>query len=185
MSHESSGGEAVEDGAEPHGYRMSLQINDDMPLQRRTWIVERIGWIVMGILVLAALAGVFATGPASWAEAHDPSGQVRVEYERFQRHMAPFSLQVHIAPESVSGDTIAVRLNADLVNAIQVQKVVPEPQNAKATADGIAYTFAVLEPGKPAALHFSFLVSRTFGTVDARIGLSGRPPARFTIFVYP
>jgi hypothetical protein len=36
-----------------------VEINQDLDFQRRCWTVQRIGWIVMAVLVLSALLGVF------------------------------------------------------------------------------------------------------------------------------
>ncbi len=64
-----------------------------MTWQRRTWTIQRIGWLAMGGLVLTALTGAFGYGPVSWQQASDPAGLVRVEFERFQRQGSEFTLR--------------------------------------------------------------------------------------------
>lgn len=36
----------------------SIQLDDDMRFQRRSWAVERVGWTVMGVAIVAAVLGI-------------------------------------------------------------------------------------------------------------------------------
>ncbi|MXQ14833.1 hypothetical protein [Microvirga makkahensis] len=162
----------------------SAEIGEDMVLQERTWMAQRIGWWAMGLILLAALAGLLATGPLSWSEARDSTGALRVEYERFQRHMAPSTLRLHLSPEAVSGGTVLIHVSDGFADAMRIEKIVPEPEQAKVTPTGLEYAFAAAEPGKAASIRF-FLSSERFGSVEAEVGLSGREPARLSMFIYP
>jgi hypothetical protein len=162
----------------------SLDINDDMRFQERTWLIQRIGWWVMAILVLAGLTGVFAAGPLSRTEVSDPSGALRVEYERFQRRMAPSTLRLHIGPGTLPGDQITLRMSRTLAEATDVEKIVPQPDQARITLSGVEYTFGTAEPGGSASIRFD-LNSDEVGLVPAEIALGDREPLRFTIFIYP
>ena len=44
-------------------------VREDMRFQRRSWMVERAGWLVLTAIALAALTGVFGNGPLSTARA--------------------------------------------------------------------------------------------------------------------
>ena len=138
----------------------------------------------MGALLLAGLAGVFANGPLSWATAHDPNTLVQIAYERFQRHAAPGILTAQLAPPASDGGTVSLYLNEALVNAVKIEKIVPEPMQATAAERGIAYTIAVTGPGQRTQVRLFFTWQQT-GIVRGDIGLVGRPPARFNQFVYP
>ena len=162
----------------------SIQINEDMRLQERTWTVQRLGWWAMGLVLLAALAGLFATGPLSWAEFQDSGGQVRVEVGRFQRQMAPKPLNVHIAPGATAGNTVTLIMNRALASAVGSEQIVPFPQHAKVTPEGVEYTFPTAGPGQAASVRFIFNTDE-LGRVRAEVGLPGREPARFTLVVYP
>ncbi|MDQ6718742.1 MAG: hypothetical protein M3Z17_10420 [Gemmatimonadota bacterium] len=43
----------------------TLGIAEDMNFQRRTWMVQRVGWAIMILVCIAALFGVFGKGPLS------------------------------------------------------------------------------------------------------------------------
>jgi hypothetical protein len=164
----------------------SLQVAEDMRFQRRTWAVERVAWALMALLVLAAAAGLLATGPLSTAEASDEAGLVRVRYERFARLGAPSTLRVELAPGATSSSsTVALELGRSLAEAIQVERVQPEPLRERAGGDGgLVLEFGVAEPGRPALVRI-FAKREEIGLVEGEVGLAGRPRVRFTQFVYP
>src|SRR4029079_4084426 len=58
-------------------------IREDMAFQRTSWIVERAGWIVLTLLLIAALAGAFGHGWLSKQTIEDENP--RGEFDRFQR----------------------------------------------------------------------------------------------------
>lgn len=162
----------------------SLQVSEDMDLQRRTWRIERVGWIVMALVVLAALFGLFSTGPLSTATARDPAGLVSVEYDRFARHIAPSTLRVEVSAGAAAGDRIALRMNRDLAEAIRIEQMQPQPEQAKATPDGTIFVFNLAEQDQPGRVRFA-IRPEAIGLLRGELGVAGQPPARLTQFVYP
>jgi hypothetical protein len=138
----------------------------------------------MGGLVLIALTGVFGYGPASWQQASDPAGLLRVEYERFQRQGSEVTLRVDVAPEARTDDAIPLRVSGTFLDAVEVRGIVPEPWEARSLGSDVEYVFPVAQPGRAATIRFA-LKMREVGSHSAEIGLSGREPVRFTQFVYP
>jgi hypothetical protein len=162
-----------------------LDLDEDMSFQERTWTIQRIGWWVMALVVVAALAGLFATGPLSRAETSDPAGVLRVEYGHFLRNMAPSTLRLHVGgPLTPFDDAVPIRVSGSLAKVIKPETITPEPTHAKATSSGVEYVFALAEPGKTVSIRFDF-VAEGFGPVQAEIGIADREPARFTMFIYP
>jgi hypothetical protein len=168
----------------PEHDQRTIDVDEDMAWQRRTWTVQRLGWFVMGALALAALSGVFGHGPVSWQQASDPAGLVRVEYERFERQFSEHILKVEIAPGATTSDTVSLRLNGAFLEAAEVREIVPRPREERSAGHNVEYVFPVAQPGQPATIRFA-LKLREAGAITAEIGLSGREPARFTQFVYP
>ena len=162
----------------------SIQVDEDMVWQRRTWVVQRLGWCAMGVLVLTALTGVFGYGSLSWQQASDPAGLVRVEYERFQRQGSEFSLRVDIATQATTEDAVPLRVSGTFLDAVEVKGIVPEPREARSHGGDVEYIFPMAQSGQPATIRFA-LKLRKVGCHSAEIGLGGREPARFTQFVYP
>lgn len=169
---------------QPGGETRSIGVDEDMAWQRRTWAVQRIGWLAMGGLVLATLSGVFGYGPVSWQEASDPAGLLRVEYERFQRQGSEFTLRVDVATQAAADNAVPLRVSGSFLDAVEVRGIVPEPREARSFGADVEYVFPVAQPGQPTTIRFT-LKLREVGSYAAEIGLSGRDPARFTQFVYP
>jgi hypothetical protein len=155
-----------------------------MAWQRRTWVIQRLGWLVLGGLVLTALTGAFGYGPVSWRQASDPAGLLRVEFERFQRQGSEFTLRVDIAPEATTHDAAVLRVSGSFLDAVEVKGIVPEPREERSSGSDVEYVVPVAQPGRAATIRFA-LKMREIGSHTAEIGLGGREPARFTQFVYP
>jgi hypothetical protein len=161
-----------------------MEVDEDMAWQRRTWAIQRIGWCAMGGLVLTALTGVFGYGLLSWEQASDPAGLLRVEYERFQRQGAEFTLRVDVAPEATTHDAVPLRVSGTFLDAVEVKGIVPEPREARSLGGDVEYVFPMAQPSRAATIRLA-LKLREVGSHSAEIGLGGREPARFTQFVYP
>lgn len=155
-----------------------------MAFQRRTWVVERVCWVIMGVLLAAALAGLLAAGPLSKTEAADEAGLVHVEYERFQRNLKSSILRISLSPDATSGRTAAIRMTGGLAADMKVEKIVPEPAEAKAAQDGIEFVFHIADTGQPAAVRF-YLQPHKVGSLNGTVGVSGQQPVPFRSFVYP
>lgn len=124
------------------------------------------------------LAGLFASG-GPWATATRVSadGQLRVEYERFQRRGAPATLTLELA----SGlDRIG--LDERLVADWTVEALYPQPLRMT-SSDGVLWLD--LAPGTGSSrLHLALRPDR-LGTVDWRILRPGQPPLALSAFIYP
>lgn len=107
-------------------------IREDMRVQRRSWIAERIGWGVLVLLVLIGLSGAFGSGPLSWQTAS--RGSLSVDYERFQRatRLARFTFETRPQTEP----ELRLHLNEAFQRNFEISKIQPEPVHSTAEADG-------------------------------------------------
>jgi hypothetical protein len=166
-----------------------LEIDEDLPFQRREWVAERVGWAAMALLVLAALLGLFGTGPLASATAGNPAGPLWIEYERFNRLLAPATLRVHLGAGAARGGEARVWLDRRYLESVQLQRVTPQPDGVEAAPDRMVFVFRMAEPDQPTTITFSFKPER-FGSLPGRAGLAGAGappdrPLRFRQFVYP
>jgi hypothetical protein len=162
----------------------SLEIGQDLDFQRREWRVQRIGWVVMGLIVLAALIGLTGNGVLARATVSDPAEMLRLEYARVDRVQSPSTLAVLIAGDAVVDEQVEMWVDREYLRGISIENVVPEPQEVRSAADGLVYVFAVDQPGEP--LTVSFDVRHTaFGAKSGRVALVDGPALDFAQFVYP
>jgi hypothetical protein len=161
----------------------TLEIEKDPALQARFWRIQRIGWVVIAVLIVAAMGGMFAGGPLSWAAASDPGNRLRVEYERFMRQDASYRLRVLIAPHT--GRVVDLHIGSAFLDAVRIEDIAPQPRSHAVAGDGHVLRFRTAgEEAEPAAVTLTVQPERV-GIVSGAIGIAGEPPAQFTQFVYP
>jgi hypothetical protein len=164
------------------GSKDGLQINEDVPYQRKEWRVQRIIWVFIAVLLVAALAGLLGPGPLSSTTAGTPAFQV--EYLRFARWQAPQSLVVSAGTEGAT--TLRLAFDKSFLDSMQVQQITPQPANTKASGNNFIYTFAT-GPGTTTDVTFS-LQPNSLGTIHGAISLlaTGHGSSlHFTELVYP
>ena len=159
----------------------SLHVEEDLAYQQREWLVERVGWIVMLLLILVAAAGLFGNGVLSRASVSDGK-QVRIEYERFAHYLTPTSFKVHMRTTSKDKD-IQLRVNNDFLQGIKIEKVVPEPIRVETGDKWLSYHFPVNTPGE-VAIKFD-LTPEMVGKLSAVIATGSAEPLSFNQLVYP
>ncbi|KTT00051.1 hypothetical protein SB14R_17120 [Pseudomonas oryzihabitans] len=153
-------------------------IQEDLRLQRWIWRCERLGWALLGLFVVLALGGLFASG-GPWATATRVSddGQLKVQYERFQRRGAPTTLTLELAP-----GVTRVGLDERLVADWTVEALYPQPARMT-SSDGVLW-LDLTPGGGPGRLHLA-LRPDALGTVNWRILRPGRVPLSLSAFIYP
>ena len=162
-----------------------FEVDQDLAFQRRQWRAERVGWAVMALVILAALAGLLGPGPLNEATAGEPGDPVSVEYQRFPRHAAPEMLvKVNLGPDATRDREVRLWVDRTYVDHFRIERIEPEPERVEAGADRLTYVFRVSEPGRPTAVQFH-MEPDGYGRQHARLGLDGGPEVAFTQFVYP
>jgi hypothetical protein len=159
-------------------------ITEDMAFQRKTWRAERIGWVVLVVLLLLSAAGLFGHGLLSAATAQDGDGRLTVEYHRFARNGAMTRLTIGVSPP-VAGDVV-IRLDEALPRNFTIETVQPAPAESRMQTGGLEWLFrAGSDAASPLLVHVTLRSEQT-GWLTARIGLAGSAaPVKLNIFIYP
>ncbi|GBF04458.1 hypothetical protein DAERI_020055 [Deinococcus aerius] len=120
-----------------------LQLEQDLAFQYRSWTWQRLGWVVMALLVVAAFLGLFGDGPLSEGQ-RTAGGEVTLAYQRFARveNQSPLRLVVQ-----VPGREVKITLSRDYADDVQVQTVTPQPDAMTSSPDGLSLTFQPERPG--------------------------------------
>jgi hypothetical protein len=161
-----------------------LEVNQDLNFQRRFWTIERIGWIVIALAVIAALLGLFGTGPLSSTNAGDKGASLWLEYDRFGRFGSPTTLRVHKGAGVRSEGVVRIWLDQRYLEGVQIEQVTPEPQSVEATLDRLIYTFQVVKPNQPTVVTFHLMLEQV-GSLSGRVGLVDETSLSFSQFIYP
>lgn len=100
----------------------SLEIDEDVNLHIKGWIIQRIGWIIILILLVCSALGLFGTGMLS--EKSLRKGGYVVTYERLNRYENETRVKI-VAPES-SGKVL-IHLPNGYLQSHDLKKITPEP----------------------------------------------------------
>jgi hypothetical protein len=162
----------------------SLEIAQDLDFQRKEWRIQRISWVVMALLILAALLGLTGSGILARATIGDAESRLQLEYSRFDRLEAPTTLELQIAGDAVTEEQVELWVDRGYLQSVQVEQVVPEPEEVRSEGDHLTYVFGVDAPGQPVTITFD-LRHTNFGPKSGQVGLGNEPALSFSQLVFP
>lgn len=161
---------------------LDLEIRQSAEFTQREWVVERVGWALLALFILAGLLGVFGWGPLTTVTARSDGGTLAVEYQTVGHHEADDSVRILVASEAAVDGTVTVELTGSWVSGVDISSVTPAPSTERAITDGVALEFDV-EPGADTEVTIIFRASGYWG-IDARAAV-GDDAVRFSQFVLP
>jgi hypothetical protein len=160
-----------------------LEIDDDEAFERRSYTVQRTGWILMAALVVAAAGGLLGSGPLARATAAAP-GAFTIEYDRLTRYQSGQTLHIYLEPAVTRDRETRVWINRQFLDSSRIETVVPTPLRVEGQADRLYYVFHMAKPGDPLFVAFN-LQAEQVGLVDGRIGTGDSHEVTFKQLVYP
>jgi hypothetical protein len=162
----------------------SLDIEINPAFQRRSWRVQRVGWMVFAALALAALAGLFGAGPLSHAEAGSQASGLRIEYERFARIHAPTNLVIRADRRLARNDELAIVLSGAVLEGMELPSTMPPPDGTSVAPEAAVLRFRTdRQPGElTVVLHAK---PRQMGSMTAHIGVRDGPAHAIRQWIYP
>lgn len=161
-----------------------IEVGCDLDFERRWWRIQRIGWLVFVLLLIAGVLGFFGHGPLSKATVNPPGSALLVDYDRLARRETPCMLELHLEKAALASGEVRIHLNHALVDQTQIKQIVPAPLAAEPLADGVRYLFRIDPTCDSACIRFSENPT-TPGYVDAEVTVEGARPVRFRQFIYP
>lgn len=172
-------------GARPG--RAEIEVEEDPRYAAAMWRAERIAWVCMGLVLLAALAGFFGNGPASRRTAGDPEGPLSVVYERLIRHQAPVVLRFRVGPGLADArGRVRLWVSRGYLDGVRVERITPEPEREEAAPGRVVFVFPAAEPSRPFAVRMEFQ-AESIGSLAGVAGVEAPAAARveFAQFAYP
>jgi hypothetical protein len=165
-------------------HESTFEIDQDLSFTRQEWVAQRVGWGVMGFIVILALLGVFSSGPLSHTTVTSMDGHVSLQYARFVRYLAPTILQVHLHSAANRDQQTRLWLDRRYLQEVEVQQITPQPQRVEAAAERFSYIFNHAMSEQPIIVTFH-VQPHTMGSLSGRIGLDNGPLLLFSQLVYP
>jgi hypothetical protein len=155
-------------------------MRDPTRFQRREWVLQRLGWALMGLVLLAGVLGLFGGGPL----AHRTSANVAlaVEYDWLTRRDSQTTWKLTPRTSPVDGRH-RVALDANWAQHFRIHAIQPEPESARLAEGRWVYVFEVREQrGQPIVFHVE---ARKTGPLEGSIVFNDAPPLPVAQFVYP
>jgi hypothetical protein len=153
---------------------------EDMKFQRRTWLVERLGWIVMAVLVAAGLAGAFFHGPASYTQASSADRAIAVDYERFAHKTTRTHFVFRV--KAPIGEEVLLRIGPSFPDTYDIDAMQPRPLRMHSGRQGLEWVFG--SPGNGDLSLFVAGRAKRFGFMSAQVEVQGRGAARLVQIIY-
>jgi hypothetical protein len=127
------------------------EVAADPRFDRVQWRIERIGWLLMGLLLIVALLG-FLGGGGPLTGTTDSAGEARVHYYRVVRFQGQDRLQLALPAEEQQA---TVTFNQPFLDGMEVEDVEPQPDSVEAGKEGVTYVFNVAEGERAADVSFT------------------------------
>lgn len=156
-----------------------FDIGEDIAHQRKVWVIERIAWTLMGLIILGALLGFAGHGRFSAREAGSTESGLVVQYQRFERHHAQTLLGLRLA--AVEDDATRVRIGHEFLGKVEIVRLEPEPERVELDQGFNTFVFNTRGPGL-ILLHYKPIEP---GPLQIEIGLEGEPLQTLPQYVYP
>ncbi len=166
---------------EPHPVGL-IEVDQDLDHARSLWRVQRVGWMVMFLIVIGAALGLFGHGPLADGEVRAQG--LTLDYDRFARHGATSSLAAEIEPQALRGDTLTLWMTRNYLEGAELESVMPEPVRVVTRDDLVVFTFMTAERSRPTRITFNLRPSE-YWSEHGSAGVDGGGSVSFRQFIYP
>jgi hypothetical protein len=144
--------------------KTSLQIDEGIDLHIVSWTIQRVGWVLILVMLTLAMLGLFGNGVLS--ERSIRAGDMSMRYERFARFQNNTAIEV---TASAPKGGLTISFSRDFASAFKVEEINPEPAGQRIERGLTVYLFRTTGSGR-----VTFFVSpRRRGRVEYDVRIDG------------
>lgn len=151
-----------------------LEIDEQFHLQEKGWVIQRVGWIIIILVMIAGGLGVFGGGFVS--KKSSSSGNIKAEYERFFR----YETEMKVLVES-SNHISSISFSQQYLKDFRIIRFVPEFDNNNTTENEVRYNFL---PGQNHIVTV-YLIPKDYGTIGGTMKVNEINNITLNHFIYP
>lgn len=155
--------------------RHSLELNENIPLHKTGWLIQKIGWGILYTALVLALLGLFGTGPLSHQQKQAGSHVVR--YERFMRFESEEELTIQCNQVK---DTITLTIPQRYIEYVDIVAIHPLPSRSIITHGQVMHYFPASGNGN---IHCTLMAKKT-GSITTTIMINNSP-VTLSHLIYP
>jgi protein-L-isoaspartate(D-aspartate) O-methyltransferase len=148
--------------------------------QKREWAWQRVGWIALGLILVAGSSGIFGGGPLAETSVQNASGELK--YQRFVRRHADAEWELRLRRGAASGHA-DIAFDASFASQFKIVGIQPEPTAASLSGGRWIYRFDVASADD--AVVMFHIQPQHVGRHEGRISVNGAAPFTLWQFTYP
>jgi hypothetical protein len=152
---------------------------------RMETVCERIGWVLIVLVLIAALLGLLGPGPLSYRKQTTADGSLSVDYNLIERYEAPAELRMAVDPPSVEEGEVRLSISRSFVDEVTPQSISPVPIAIETVGDRMIYTFKMKDLNQQEGRIVAKFQIDEYGVMEYDVGLEGRETMRITQYVLP
>lgn len=141
---------------------------------------HRFGFVLLILIITAALSGLFSGGYFSEATKSNAPGNLQVEYERFGRLQTPIELKISVPEQSTT--PLTLRIGGEYMERMQTDNIWPQPDEMYSEGGEIVLVYQ--EPRKGLTV-WLYTTPQRPGKTDLSVTVNNQPGLSFWQFIYP
>jgi hypothetical protein len=145
---------------------------ESLAQQRREWLMERVGWAVIGLTLTAAMLGGLGPGILGKQIMTSADGTLRIRYFAIERYEAPCELEIELLrPDEQAGAKLIIsRLLAERTT---LEQIAPPPTSIVAQGDKLLLVFPAETVTGTGKLIYRYKHDH-YGLLRYEVGLRGK-----------
>ena len=152
-----------------------MEMEENIDVQKKGWVIQRVGWIVMAVFVAMAAFGFFGDGIVS--KKNIQSGVQKLEYQKYSRFESAMELKFDL--NSATQQNI-ISFPVNYLGNFRIESILPEPKQNQSGNERVNYVF---EGNGPMKIIF-YLVPKNIGELEADVFVNNQR-FHFNHFIYP
>ncbi len=161
----------------------SHSIDEDFAFQEREWTIQRIGWIIMTMFVLAALLGLAGGGgPIASETSQTVDGSLTLRYSRIERTQTSTDFELDIATRG--RDEVEIWIAGEFLAGVELESIRPEPTESRAGTDRQIFVFAVADGAEEIQVSIQYR-HHGFGVFSSNAGVVEGQELAFRQLIVP
>ena len=153
----------------------SLEMEENLPLHEKGWVIQRIGWAFILMVMVAGAIGVFGSGFIS--KETPQAGSFSVKYDRYYRYEAEMKIEIRSNGTHISH----ISLPQDYLSNFRLIRFVPEPISNHTENRDVVYNFS---PSANQTVTL-YVVAENFGTIKGVMKINNQQHISLHHFLYP
>lgn len=155
------------------------EFEDSPRFHEHEWRVQRIGWAILVLFLLAGASGVLGKGPLSHETIALPGGTL--ELDRFARRHAPTEWAIDLLQTPAQED-LELAITADYMSKFEIKAITPEPERTELKNGELVFIFAGAQSGGRIVMH---LDPQEVGTLRGTVRMNGGDAIALRQLIYP